>query len=96
MDVPLKKSRNSMYKLKVAIFDKNMAVGKSENLVMLHPFNIYIHRNRKKLGIAILLHATVRTNVIVSCILGANTKSDDIFVVDRSRHHVEPSRCIDG
>ena len=26
--------------------------------------------------------------MIVSCILGANTKSDDIFVVDWGRHHV--------
>ena len=33
---------------------------------------------------ALLLHATVRTNVIVSCILGTNKKSDDIFVVDLS------------
>ena len=29
-----------MYHLKVAIFDKNMAVGKSENLVMQHPYDL--------------------------------------------------------
>ena len=30
------KAQKSMYQLKVAIFDENMAVGKSENLVTLH------------------------------------------------------------
>ena len=34
------KAQKSMYQLKVAIFDENMAVGKSENLVTLHPYEL--------------------------------------------------------
>ena len=34
------KAQKAMYHLKVAIFDKNMAVGKSENLVMLHTYKL--------------------------------------------------------
>ena len=34
------KAQKSMYVPQVAIFDKNMAVGKSENLVMLHVYKL--------------------------------------------------------
>ena len=33
-------TKDLVYHLKVAILDENLAVGKSENLVMLHPYDL--------------------------------------------------------
>ena len=41
-----------MYHLKVAIFDEKMVVGKPENLVMMHPYELTQPSDKEILGVS--------------------------------------------
>ena len=49
------KAQKSIYHLKVAIFDEKMAVGKSENLVTLHLYDLMQPSDKEILGDPLIL-----------------------------------------